>query len=76
MPDEAEVAGLLALPAADTGPDGVLAAPAEMLRRLGQPAQAAAAYDAAIVRAANGAERAFLLQRRDSLPAGRTGRLS
>jgi RNA polymerase sigma-70 factor, ECF subfamily len=43
------------------------AARAEMLRRLGQPAQAAAAYDAAIARAANGAERAFLQQRRDSL---------
>jgi RNA polymerase sigma-70 factor, ECF subfamily len=43
------------------------AARAEMLRRLGQPAQAAAAYDAAIVRTANGAERAFLRQRRDSL---------
>jgi RNA polymerase sigma-70 factor (ECF subfamily) len=40
---------------------------ADMLRRLGRPAQAAAAYDAAIVRAANGAERAFLKQRRDSL---------
>jgi RNA polymerase sigma-70 factor (ECF subfamily) len=43
------------------------AARAEMLRRLGQPAQAAAAYDAAIARAANGAERAFLQRRRDSL---------
>jgi RNA polymerase sigma-70 factor (ECF subfamily) len=42
---------------------------AEMLRRLGQPAEAAAAYDAAIVRAANGAERTFLQQRRDSLTA-------
>ena len=52
------------------------AACAEMLRKLGQPAQAAAAYDAAIVRAANGAERAFLQQRRDSLPAETTGPLS
>jgi RNA polymerase sigma-70 factor (ECF subfamily) len=42
---------------------------AEMLRRLDRPAQAAAAYDAAIVRATNGAERAFLQRRRDSLPA-------
>ncbi|HEY2080346.1 MAG TPA: sigma-70 family RNA polymerase sigma factor [Streptosporangiaceae bacterium] len=45
------------------------AARAEMLRRLGQPAKAVAAYDAAIARAANGAERAFLQQRRDSLTA-------
>ena len=43
------------------------AARAEMLRKLGQPAQAAAAYEAAIARAANGAERAFLQRRRDSL---------
>jgi len=43
------------------------AARADMLRRLGEPEQAAAAYDAAIVRATNGAERAFLRQRRDSL---------
>ena len=43
---------------------------ADMLRRLGQPAQAAAAYNAAIARATNGAERAFLRQRRDSLQAG------
>jgi RNA polymerase sigma-70 factor (ECF subfamily) len=52
------------------------AARAEMLRKLGQPAQAAAAYDAAIVRTANGAERAFLRQRRDSLRAETTGPLS
>jgi RNA polymerase sigma-70 factor (ECF subfamily) len=45
------------------------AARAEMLRRLGQPAKAVAAYDAAIALAANGAERAFLQQRRDSLTA-------
>jgi RNA polymerase sigma-70 factor (ECF subfamily) len=43
------------------------AARADMLRRLGHSAQAAAAYDAAIARATNGAERAFLEQRRDSL---------
>jgi RNA polymerase sigma-70 factor (ECF subfamily) len=42
---------------------------AEMLRRIGQRAEAAAAYDAAIERATNGAERAFLQQRRDSLTA-------
>jgi RNA polymerase sigma-70 factor (ECF subfamily) len=52
------------------------AARAEMLRKLGQPAQAAAAYDAAVVRTANGAERAFLRQRRDSLRAETTGPLS
>jgi len=38
---------------------------AEMLRRLGQSAEAVVAYDAAIARTANGAERAFLQQRRD-----------
>jgi len=46
---------------------------ADMLRRLGQFAQAVAAYDAAIARATNGAERAFLQQRRDSLQAEPTG---
>jgi len=46
---------------------------AEMLRRLGQSAEAAAAYDAAIARTANGAERAFLQQRRDSLMAEPAG---
>ena len=45
------------------------AARAEMLRRLGQPAQAAVAYDAAIARTVNGTERKFLRQRRDSLGA-------
>jgi RNA polymerase sigma-70 factor (ECF subfamily) len=40
---------------------------ADLLRRLGRPADARAAYDAAIARTANHAERAFLAQRRDSL---------
>jgi RNA polymerase sigma-70 factor (ECF subfamily) len=40
---------------------------ADLMRRLGRPADAAAAYDAAIARTANGAERAFLKRRRDSL---------
>jgi RNA polymerase sigma-70 factor, ECF subfamily len=40
---------------------------ADLLRRLGRPEDAAAAYDAAITRTANGAERAFLESRRNSL---------
>jgi RNA polymerase sigma-70 factor (ECF subfamily) len=40
---------------------------ADLLRRLGRTAQAAAAYDAAIARAGNGAERAFLESRRAQL---------
>jgi RNA polymerase sigma-70 factor, ECF subfamily len=40
---------------------------ADLLRRLGRPEEAAAAYDAAIARAANQAERAFLQRRRDCL---------
>ena len=40
---------------------------ADLLRRLGRRDDAAAAYDAAIARTANGAERAFLTRRRDSL---------
>jgi RNA polymerase sigma-70 factor (ECF subfamily) len=44
---------------------------ADLLRRLGRPADAAAAYAAAIARASNGAERSFLERQRDSLrPAG------
>jgi RNA polymerase sigma-70 factor (ECF subfamily) len=43
---------------------------ADLLRRLGRPQDAAAAYDAAIARTGNGAERIFLERRRDSL-AGR-----
>jgi RNA polymerase sigma-70 factor (ECF subfamily) len=44
---------------------------ADLLRRLGRPGDAAAAYDAAIARTGNGAERAFLAGRRDRLrPAG------
>jgi RNA polymerase sigma-70 factor (ECF subfamily) len=40
---------------------------ADLLRRLGRPDDAAAAYDAAIARTGNGAERAFLERRRDGL---------
>jgi RNA polymerase sigma-70 factor, ECF subfamily len=40
---------------------------ADLLRRLGRREEAAAAYDAAIARAANGAERSFLAGQRDSL---------
>jgi RNA polymerase sigma-70 factor (ECF subfamily) len=40
---------------------------ADLLRRLGRRADAAAAYSAAIARAANGAERSFLEHRRASL---------
>jgi RNA polymerase sigma-70 factor (ECF subfamily) len=39
---------------------------ADLLRRLGRQAEAAAAYDAAIARAGNAAERRFLQQRRDA----------
>jgi RNA polymerase sigma-70 factor (ECF subfamily) len=40
---------------------------ADLLRRLGRTAEAAAAYDAAVERTANEAERAFLTSRRTSL---------
>jgi len=40
---------------------------ADLLRRLGRRADAAEAYDAAIARAANNAERSFLARQRDSL---------
>jgi RNA polymerase sigma-70 factor, ECF subfamily len=40
---------------------------ADLLRRLGRREDAVAAYDAAITRTANGAERSFLARRRDSL---------
>jgi RNA polymerase sigma-70 factor (ECF subfamily) len=40
---------------------------ADLLRRLGRVADAVAAYDAAIARATNGVERAFLERRRDEL---------
>jgi RNA polymerase sigma-70 factor (ECF subfamily) len=40
---------------------------ADLLRRLGRREEAAAAYDRAIARAGNGAERSFLRARRDSL---------
>jgi RNA polymerase sigma-70 factor, ECF subfamily len=43
---------------------------ADLLRRLGRPEDAATAYDAAIDRAANRAERSFLQQRRDSVWRG------
>ena len=40
---------------------------ADLLRRLGHDAEAALAYEAAIVRTANAAERAFLQRRRQAL---------
>jgi RNA polymerase sigma-70 factor (ECF subfamily) len=40
---------------------------ADLLRRLGRRAEATAAYDAAIARTANRAERSFLTRQRDSL---------
>jgi RNA polymerase sigma-70 factor (ECF subfamily) len=40
---------------------------ADLLRRLGRPDDAAAAYDAAIALSANQAERSFLQRRRDGL---------
>jgi RNA polymerase sigma-70 factor (ECF subfamily) len=40
---------------------------ADLLRRLGRTAEAAKAYDAAIARAANAAEREFLQRRRQAL---------
>jgi RNA polymerase sigma-70 factor (ECF subfamily) len=43
---------------------------ADLLRRLGSAAEAAAAYDAALARTANEAERAFLRRRLNSLTAG------
>ena len=42
---------------------------ADLLRRLGRPAEADAAYEAAIARAGNEAERAYLTQARDRLRA-------
>ncbi|HEU5108266.1 MAG TPA: sigma-70 family RNA polymerase sigma factor [Micromonosporaceae bacterium] len=43
---------------------------ADLLRRLGRAAEAAAAYDAAVARTGNAAERDFLRDRRASLPTG------
>jgi RNA polymerase sigma-70 factor, ECF subfamily len=43
---------------------------ADLLRRLGRTGDAVAAYDAAIERTGNGAERAFLERRRDQLGRG------
>jgi RNA polymerase sigma-70 factor (ECF subfamily) len=43
------------------------AARADLLRRLGRPAEAASAYSAAIERAGNETERSFLIRQRDSL---------
>jgi RNA polymerase sigma-70 factor (ECF subfamily) len=42
---------------------------ADLLRRLGRHSEAGAAYDAAIIRCENGAERRHLQRRRDALPA-------
>jgi RNA polymerase sigma-70 factor (ECF subfamily) len=44
---------------------------ADLLRRLGRQAEAAAAYDAAIARTGNAAERRFLTQRRDAAEMAR-----
>ncbi|PZS39063.1 MAG: RNA polymerase subunit sigma-24, partial [Pseudonocardiales bacterium] len=41
---------------------------ADLLRRLGRPAEAAAAYDAALTLTGNAAERDFLRRQRDQLP--------
>jgi RNA polymerase sigma-70 factor (ECF subfamily) len=46
------------------------AARADLLRRLGRRAEAAAAYDAAIAHTANTAEQTFLRHRRDGLRVG------
>ncbi|MGW0904475.1 RNA polymerase sigma factor [Streptomyces sp. NPDC002853] len=46
---------------------------ADLLRRLGRTAEANAAYDAALARTENAAERAFLLGRRQEGPAPRLG---
>ena len=43
---------------------------ADLLRRLGRLPEAAAAYDAAVERAGNEPERAFLRRRRDELRPG------
>jgi RNA polymerase sigma-70 factor, ECF subfamily len=43
---------------------------ADLLRRLGRDADAALAYDTAVTRTDNAAERAFLLRRRQALQAG------
>jgi RNA polymerase sigma-70 factor (ECF subfamily) len=40
---------------------------ADLLRRLGRNAEASAAYDAAIARSENAAERTFLQRKRDAL---------
>jgi RNA polymerase sigma-70 factor, ECF subfamily len=42
---------------------------ADLLRRLGRSAEAASAYEKAIDRTDNAAQRDFLQRRRDSLPA-------
>jgi RNA polymerase sigma-70 factor (ECF subfamily) len=45
---------------------------ADLLRRLGRTAEAAAAYDAALARAGNRAEQDFLRARRDALSPPRS----
>jgi RNA polymerase sigma-70 factor, ECF subfamily len=47
---------------------------ADLLRRLGRDAEAAATYDAAAARTENDAEREFLLGRRDELREQRRSR--
>jgi RNA polymerase sigma-70 factor, ECF subfamily len=58
------VEGLTA-PLAEYGPYHVVRA--DLLRRSGRPAEAAAAYEQAAARAGNASERAFLVSRRDAL---------
>jgi len=47
---------------------------ADLLRRLGRRREAAAAYDAALARTANGAERSFLRAQRDRMLRAATQR--
>jgi len=64
-------AALVEVDALDLGGYPLFPAPrADLLRRLGREAEAATAYDAALGLTANAAERAFLQQRRRSLPLG------
>ncbi|MGY1773341.1 RNA polymerase sigma factor [Blastococcus sp. SYSU D00813] len=62
-------AGLAALEAVDLPRSHLLpAVRADLLRRLGRPDEAAAAYDAALALVGNEREAAFLRRRRDELP--------
>ncbi|WP_409331816.1 RNA polymerase sigma factor [Trujillonella humicola] len=64
-------AGLAALEGVDLPRSHLLpAVRADLLRRLGRPAEAAVAYDAALALAGNEREAAFLRRRRDEVTAG------